>query len=90
MIFIGPENNRFSASSSGEIAINFLEEGWMLATMVDKKFFGILDYLNGHIWTSISLGIDPRPLANHNQAVFSVSPGTEKLNNSSQADYKPR
>ena len=40
---------------------------------------------------SVSLGNDPPPpLANHNTAIFSVSPGTEKLlKRSPQADKKP-
>ena len=37
---------------------------------------------------SVSLGTDP-PLANHNPAIFSVPPGTEKLNKFPQADKKP-
>ena len=47
--FIGPESHRFRASSSRVIARNGWIEGWMLATMVGKENFGILDWLNRHI-----------------------------------------
>ena len=57
----------------------------MLATMVDKEKFGILDYLNGNICHSVSLGIDPPPSKPASPpihpAIFFVPPSTEKLHN---------
>ena len=45
MIFIGPDNHQFRATSFRAVAIHFSEEGLELATIVDKENFEILEYL---------------------------------------------
>ena len=70
------------ASSSREIARNGWIEAWIMATMVGKEHFGIIDWLNGHTWHSVSLGTDPS--SKLQPRIFSVPSRTEKRNKSTQ------
>ena len=60
--------------------MHFLE-GWMLAIMVGKENFEILDQLNDRIVHSVSLGTD---IQKHNPEIFSVPSDAEKRNKSVQ------
>ena len=65
--------------------MHFLE-GWMLAIMVGKENFEILDQLNDRIVHSVSLGTDIQKHnpAKHNPEIFSVPSDAEKRNKSVQ------